>query len=69
MSSFRSLEPPETKSKDYIKDIKDINRTGSVMVSRRKILSRSRDNLNLEVLAYEEEEDVWNSKEKLFKVS
>lgn len=35
------------------------------MVSRRKILSRSRDNLNVNL----EEEDVWHQKEKLFKVS
>lgn len=43
------------------------------MVSRRKILSRSRDDLNLDQ-AYlqqqqEEEEDVWYQKDKLFKVS
>lgn len=43
------------------------------MVSRRKILSRSRDDLNLDQ-AYlqqqqEEEEDVWYNKDKLFKVS
>lgn len=40
------------------------------MVSRRKILSRSRDDLTLHS-AYqqqEEEEDVWYQKEKLFKV-
>ena len=42
------------------------------MVSRRKILSRSRDDLNLDQ-AYlqqqqEEEEDVWYNKDKLFKV-
>lgn len=40
------------------------------MVSRRKILSRSRDDLNLDqVYQQEEEEDVWYQKEKLFKVS
>lgn len=39
------------------------------MVSRRKILSRSRDDLNLDVFVHEEEEDVWYQKEKLFKVS
>lgn len=43
------------------------------MVSRRKILSRSRDDLNLDQ-AYlqqqqEDEEDVWYQKDKLFKVS
>ena len=48
------------------------------MVSRRKILSRSRDDLNLEdsnsfrpdrAGAAAEEEDVWYAKEKLYKVS
>ena len=47
------------------------------MVSRRKILSRSRDDLNLEdsnsfrpdrAGAAAEEEDVWYAKEKLYKV-
>ena len=47
------------------------------MVSRRKILSRSRDDLNLEDsnsfrpgagAAAPEEEDVWYAKEKLYKV-
>ncbi|KAF6213309.1 hypothetical protein GE061_011027 [Apolygus lucorum] len=41
------------------------------MVSRRKILSRSRDDLNLEMSPgyppAEEEEDVWYNKEKLYK--
>lgn len=35
------------------------------MVSRRKILNRSRDDLNIDL----EEEDIWYQKEKLFKVS
>ena len=40
------------------------------MVSRRKILSRSRDDLNLEgPVPAEDEEDVWYQKEKLYKVS
>ena len=44
------------------------------MVSRRKILSRSRDDLNLDLdLAYtqqmDDEEDIWYQKDKLFKVS
>lgn len=41
------------------------------MVSRRKILSRSRDDLNLDQTfnPQEEEEDVWYQKEKLYKVS
>lgn len=40
------------------------------MVSRRKILSRSRDDLNMEQpYVPEEEEDVWYQKDKLFKVS
>lgn len=42
------------------------------MVSRRKILSRSRDDLNVEktyMKQIEDEEDVWYHKEKLFNVS
>lgn len=40
------------------------------MVSRRKILSRSRDDLSVEQpYVPEEEEDVWYQKDKLFKVS
>lgn len=43
------------------------------MVSRRRILSRSRDDLNLELgpafQQQEEEEDVWYNKDKLYKVS
>lgn len=41
------------------------------MVSRRKILSRSRDDLNLEhqYQQQEDEEDVWYQKDKLYKVS
>lgn len=35
------------------------------MVSRRKILNRSRDDLNMD----QEEEDIWFSKDKLYKVS
>lgn len=38
------------------------------MVSRRKILSRSKDDLNMETFTHEEE-DVWYQKDKLFKVS
>ena len=41
------------------------------MVSRRKILSRSRDDLNIDgpVPALEQdEEDIWYNKEKLYKV-
>ena len=40
------------------------------MVSRRKILSRSTDDLNLEgpVQNEPEEEDVWFNKDKLYKV-
>ena len=37
------------------------------MVSRRRILSRSRDDLHLENFP-EEEDDVWHMKEKLYKV-
>lgn len=41
-----------------------------IMVSRRKILSRSRDDLNLDSTYQQQgdEEDVWHQKEKLFKV-
>lgn len=41
------------------------------MVSRRKILSRSRDDLNLEqqYQQQDDEEDIWYQKEKLYKVS
>jgi hypothetical protein len=38
------------------------------MVSRRKILSRSRDELHSELFVHEEEDDVWLSKEKLYQV-
>lgn len=63
--AFFSLGPPETKSKDFTKTI---NSTTGDMVSRRKILSRSRDDLNSETYV-QEEEDVWYQKEKLFRVS
>jgi hypothetical protein len=41
------------------------------MVSRRRILSRSRDDLNLDstYVMQEEEEDVWYQRDKLYKVS
>lgn len=41
------------------------------MVSRRKILSRSRDDLNLDqaYMQMDDEEDVWYQKDKLLKVS
>ena len=49
--------------------IKSDNSLRSVtMVSRRKILSRSRDDLNLEAPP-EEEEDIWYNRDKLYKVS
>lgn len=38
------------------------------MVSRRKILSRSRDDLHLDAPVPEDEEDIWYHKEKLYKV-
>lgn len=41
----------------------------SEMVSRRKILSRSRDDLNLETTYVQEDEDTWHQKDKLFRVS
>lgn len=37
------------------------------MVSRRKILSRSRDDLNIEAPPPEEEEDIWYNRDKLYK--
>lgn len=45
---------------------------GADMISRRRILSRSRDDLSLHDPAGfnpEEEEDVWYNKDKLYKVS
>lgn len=43
---------------------------GGEMVSRRRILSRSRDDLTQAFAApVEEEEDVWYQKDKLYKVS
>ncbi len=41
---------------------------GQDMVSRRRILSRSRDDLHLDNVYPEEEDDVWHIKEKLYKV-
>lgn len=56
---FRSLGPLETLPRE--------------MVSRRKILSRSRDDLNLEhhhqYVTQDDEEDIWYQKDKLYKVS
>lgn len=44
--------------------------TGGEMVSRRRILSRSRDDLTQAFATQvEEEEDVWYQKDKLYKVS
>ncbi|XP_043193471.1 uncharacterized protein LOC122365914 isoform X3 [Amphibalanus amphitrite] len=46
---------------------KKVQRNGTnEMVSRRRILSRSRDDLNLEAAYQEEEDDVWYKKEKLY---
>lgn len=39
-----------------------------MMISRRKILSRSRDELNVD-LGLEDDEDAWFTKERLFRVS
>lgn len=45
------------------------NNTTSEMVSRRKILSRSRDDLNLvDTVFVQEDEDTWHNKDKLFRV-
>jgi len=41
------------------------------MISRRRILSRSRDDLNMDsgfAVQVEDEEDVWYNKDKLYKV-
>jgi len=57
--SYRNNEKPQSPGPE---------RT-STMVSRRRILSRSRDDLNLPEAPAVEEEDVWFSKEKLLKVS
>ncbi|XP_043202859.1 serine/arginine repetitive matrix protein 1-like isoform X3 [Amphibalanus amphitrite] len=54
----------EEQTYDYLPIQRPANRGGE-MVSRRRILSRSRDDLNME--AYQEEEDdVWYKKEKLY---
>uniref|UniRef100_A0A1A9UU07 Uncharacterized protein n=1 Tax=Glossina austeni TaxID=7395 RepID=A0A1A9UU07_GLOAU len=60
-----SLSEVQSITKQFI-DSKD-----ETMVSRRKILSRSRDDLNLDQTfsPQEEEEDVWYQKEKLYKNS
>jgi hypothetical protein len=39
------------------------------MISRRRILSRSRGECDYDYNPYEEEDGIWFSKEKLFKVS
>jgi hypothetical protein len=44
------------------------NSNNNNMVSRRKILSQSRDELSFELKLDEQEDDVWFTKEKLFKV-
>ena len=44
----------------------DTTTTNTAMVSRRKILSQSRDELSY---VQEEEEDVWYTKDKLYKVN
>ncbi|CAG4954220.1 unnamed protein product [Colias eurytheme] len=58
-----SLSPP----KSFCKRLGPFElATGGEMVSRRRILSRSRDDLS-QALAQEEEEDVWYQKDKLYK--
>ena len=57
----------------YFEDQPSASRQPVAMVSRRKILSRSRDDLNLDCDSFrpgenKEEEDVWYAKEKLYKV-
>lgn len=49
---------------------KNQNTYSHTMVSRRKILSRSRDDLNVDQPFVQQlEEDVWYQKDKLFKVN
>ncbi|XP_037081965.1 uncharacterized protein LOC119102625 isoform X2 [Pollicipes pollicipes] len=64
----RGSEAREDKTYDFL----PIHRPGNSkrnasneMVSRRRILSRSRDDLNLEAAYQEEEDDVWYKKDKL----
>ena len=69
-----SLGPPDTKELLSLPPSETTTTTTSTatavndMVSRRKILSRSRDDLNLDAFVATEEEDVWYQKEKLFRV-
>ena len=53
------------------KKIENNNNKKKIMVSRRKILSRSRDELHSDIyfMAEDDDEDVWYSKEKLYRVS
>ena len=83
LSLSYSLGPPDTKLKDLslpvdsstissnttINNNSSSNNSNDIMVSRRKILSRSRDDLNMDAPFVKEEEDVWYQKEKLFRVS
>jgi len=63
------------KNQDRNTQEKKTSNGGGAMVSRRKILSRSRDDLNVDfapVIARdieEDEEDVWYHKDKLYRVS
>lgn len=72
--------PPKEQSNDCINTSSNTisnttattsNNNVSEMVSRRKILSRSRDDLNLteNTIYVHEDEDTWHNKEKLFRVS
>lgn len=55
---------------NFHKNINNFTIDPKRMVSRRKILSRSRDDLNSDQpYQPEEDEDVWFQKEKLYKVS
>ena len=53
------------------KKLKQQQQQKKIMVSRRKILSRSRDELHSDIyfMAEDDDEDVWYSKEKLYRVS
>ena len=47
----------------------DSDNTDVIMVSRRRILSQSRDELNFRSHHETEEDDTWYNKDKLYKVS
>lgn len=75
---FRFMNPKITSKHSlisvyifYIYSLGPLETLPREMVSRRKILSRSRDDLNLEhqYQQQDDEEDIWYQKDKLYKVS